>query len=193
MGWDKDKKKSDDAKIADAQSAQEADRKDQSSSLEDRVSRLPELVQDAAAIKAAAGDSMGAEASTAAIRKLAELVESLSQRVSRYEEAPKGTWKETAVRCGVCQQFQTACKLQHAWLTVLPKQMDLIQYFQGVYINGARYFGRCQVPTNMVDAITAQVGRWEHNERRLLIPGGKVFGSVDIEHARGAFGYTIPV
>lgn len=192
MGWDKDKKKSDDSKLADAAAANDADRKEGNRTAEEKVQALPEILQAAAVEKAAAGDVAGSNAAEIAIRKLTQIVESLSAKVSKYESQPANL-KDTAVKCGTCHQAVAGCKGEHIWALVIPKNYDLVQYFQGVLVNGTKFFGRCLVPSNMLDSIMAAVARWEYQERRLMIPGGKVFGDIDFSQAQGNQGFTTVV
>jgi len=176
-------KKSNDSKLADAAAAREESRMNRAEPLE----ALVEQVQDAPAKKEAAGASPEVvQIAKESLDALLKNIDILTGKVTKLEqrkliEPEQGL--PAGAKCAACGQSIRACKGNHTTLWVAPRDQDMWKFFSGINWNGVKYAGRQVVPTEAVDAILSQIGQWEMQERRRHIPGGKVFGDLDMKNA----------
>lgn len=141
------------------------------------------MLQDAAEQKRASGASEVTVSMTEASYKLmVKNLELMEKRVRSLEgRPPVVTTPSRNIKCGVCMQVSpSVCDGTHVAVMVAPKSQEFWRHFQGVIWNGVRYAGRCLLPVSIADPLVASIGRWEANERKLYIPGGKVHGEYEL-------------
>lgn len=176
--------KSNDAKKADAAAAREVSRMNRSP---EPLEAIVDQVQDAVAKKEEAGASEEVvQLAKTSLDALLKNIELLTTRLSAVETR-KVIEPETGVpahaKCSSCGQSLRVCKGEHTTVWVAPKDQDMWKFFSGINWNGVKYAGRCVLATSTVDAILSQISQWEQQERRRFIPGGKVFGDLDLKYA----------
>ena len=75
--------------------------------------------------------------------------------------------------CTVCRQHLAACKGEHTFMVVFPKNTEYSKFFQGVFINGRKYASdhdqhSVPVPTVAAAEIGNIVRNFENNEREMM-------------------------
>lgn len=182
-------KKSGDSKLADGAAKQEEVRTSgESMTPMERIQSLPSELQGAEEAKRAAGNEAGAQQTAMAMRLLEQTVKLLERMESRVTqlEKPKLEAPAPRLRCSTCMQVvknkegRGVCEGEHVMVVVVPKEMDLWSAFPGVTWNGQRYAGRCMLPPSIIDGVVSEISRWTTAQRRLHIPGGKIFGDLDV-------------
>lgn len=160
------------------------------------ISDLPEVLQAAAEEKKAAG--LDPTSTLKALDMLTKALEGLETRLKKMETRDPITASEsktiinplTLPRCGICEQYlknprtgRGVCNGTHKMARVVPSDTDLWVNFPGIMRNGINYAGTVQVPEEMHQDILTSVRRWEVGQKRLFMPGGKVFGDMDVRSA----------
>lgn len=183
-------KRSGDSKLQDGQKARQENR------LETKpdVRELPDLLQDSAEKKRAAGASEEVASQTErALEKLTAALEAVSKRnsdiearLAKYEgsgvQAGRKAVRFLGPKCSVCHQIKKdltgrgVCSGTHKMTLVAPADMALWSSFPGVKWNGVYYAGYRELPVEIIQDVISQVRRWETNEKKLFIKGGTVFG-----------------
>lgn len=180
-------KKSGDAKLQDAEAAQESQRlKGEEMSPIERIQTLPDQLQGAAEERRSKGQN--ADITLAAFQALTEALKTVTSRLDRMEaqaDQKKLMTPEALMRCSTCGQVVKStktgrgiCNGEHVRIFVAPKTMEMWSAFQGVEINGSKYAGPALVPPDLVDTIFGIIGRWETKERQKYISGGRIFGEI---------------
>lgn len=172
-----------DKKLAEAEAAREKERTQPYKDPRDQASSTVEEVADAPEKRRAAGDKEGAARVEALLSMLERAVDRIDKmdkeiqtlRKGQVEAPPPPTSK---MKCSTCRQVLSICNGKHKYVMVAPRDRALWQNFQGITINGVKYVGGEMVAESQADTILAMVGRFEMRERRLFIPGGKVFSSM---------------
>lgn len=161
--------KSGDSKLQDAQTAQTANFRDPGGTTPEQ---LPDLLQGSAEEKKARGASPEEVARTEqSLEKLTRIIEGLNNRIRSLEGRPGSgvAVPETPLKkmlCGSCHQMMSVCHGKHITVHVWPKNEDYARFFEGVKINGVRYFGTCIVPQACVGDIASTVSAFEEGERK---------------------------
>ena len=140
------------------------------------------MVQDAAAASAKAAVEALMPAMAAAAKMNQPAVQAGNVRRERKH----------IQKCGICKQALTGCESKHTEMVVYPTRYpEFGDWFQGVFINGARYLSdgphhKIPVPTNTVGTISSIIQTWEDNERSIRIGRKKAHNSGVIGDGGGA-------
>lgn len=157
--------KSGDSKLADAAAAQLKNFRDPAGSTSEQ---LPEMLQGGAEEKKAAGATAEeVKQYEVAIEKLTAVLESMSKRLSAVESRGRVMAPDTPlarIKCGTCSQPMSVCHGKHVSANVMPRNDEYAAFFQGVILNGVRYYGPSVVPLASLNDIAAIVSAFEQGE-----------------------------
>lgn len=161
--------KSDDSKRQDA--AKAAEQNDKAGTV-DAGQLLDQLQGKAAEVRSTGNFDAAAQIELAL--KMATQALALAERSQSSQEDRLRTLEKRGVRgprrkllsCPVCHQDlwdsdekRGCCRGEHVRVMIAPTNHAMWRHFQGVFVNGVKYIGRCDVPPALVDSLRAACER----------------------------------